>query len=390
MTTDHTQIASRDCARLRPLLPLLAHDVLQPRDAQRLRDHVDTCPRCQAELAAYDRLDAALRRSVTSAPAPSITGQDIIQRLERPTISASPRPDALDTQRRGSRPLATALSAVAALIVVGLFAHLLLSGTGGSTPPTGSLLGLPEPTATIQYDPSQFFLGGPVGQLVLSPAPASLRDPRVVFARDLRINMCATYPVGAVGVTWLTTSPTFGLALVEAHCDGGARSVALVSLTSRLNGLACKQWSAAATIDNRPSDAAPLPPDAAGSIPAWLPLPRQSYIGQQAVAPDGSVAEQVYMDWLYADQTYAAARYVGKAYQPQNARSITLDGHAGWVTTDSAYTTVTVPLPGGQVFFFDGTVDTATVEPLAQTTLAHLDDLLPRVGTPSPDPSFSC
>lgn len=74
MNTDITQPSSRECARYAPLLPQLRHDPLESSVALSLRAHLEDCPLCQAQLAAYDQLDAKLRayahRSASSAPAP--------------------------------------------------------------------------------------------------------------------------------------------------------------------------------------------------------------------------------------------------------------------------------------------------------------------------------
>jgi len=120
-----------------------------------------------------------------------------------------------------------------------------------------------------------------------------------------------------------------------------------------------------------------------GGIPQWLPiLPRQDYISQSMGG------EAWVIDWLYANGTYAAGRYVGQAYEPQSATSLTVMGHAAWISTEGAYTTITVPLPGNQTFFFSGTTSLQNVRQLAEAALGHLDELLP-IGTTSTS-GFSC
>jgi hypothetical protein len=193
-------------------------------------------------------------------------------------------------------------------------------------------------------------------------------------------------------VTWLTTGPTFGLALVEADCSGPHR-VALVALTSQFYGMVCQGWSAVTTTLSRPTDPSAVPSNAFFSIPSWLPLPHQGYTGTAAAAPAGSVAEQVYTLWLYTDQTYAAGRYMGQVYEAASAAPITVAGLAGWVTTDvsdGSYTTVTVPLAGGQTFFFSGTGSPAHIQQLAAIVLTHVDTLLPNVGIPPARSGIGC
>jgi hypothetical protein len=84
---------------------------------------------------------------------------------------------------------------------------------------------------------------------------------------------------------------------------------------------------------------------------------------------------------------------VGQVYEAASAAPITVAGLAGWVTTDGSYgsyTTVTVPLAGGQAFFFSGTGSPAHIEQLAAIALAHADILLPNVGTPPARPGIAC
>jgi hypothetical protein len=183
-------------------------------------------------------------------------------------------------------------------------------------------------------------------------------------------------------VTWLAAGPTFGLALVEAHCGAGTHNVALISLTvETIGGVSCHRWSADANITARPKAGTPEPtvtPDASGArngIPGWLPLPARPYISQSR--SPGPLAPSTFQDWLYSDATYATGRLLGVVYLPADAAHITIGGRAGLETAQGAYTIVTVPLEGGQTFFFAGTAPAAQIEALAATVLAHLETLLP-------------
>jgi hypothetical protein len=79
---------------------------------------------------------------------------------------------------------------------------------------------------------------------------------------------------------------------------------------------------------------------------------------------------------------------VGQAYEPQSATSLTVMGHAAWISMEGAYTTITVPLPGNQTFFFSGTTGPGGVRQLAEAAIIHLDQLLP-IETTSTS-GFSC
>src|SRR5215469_15485476 len=74
----------QDCALMRELLPLQAQSLLEPVEAERLQAHVALCPRCQAELAAYSRLDATLRRSILNAPSMPDLVEEIMDSIQDP------------------------------------------------------------------------------------------------------------------------------------------------------------------------------------------------------------------------------------------------------------------------------------------------------------------
>lgn len=385
----------RECVLMRELLPLQAHNLLEPLDAERLRAHVTLCPRCQAELTAYGRLDAALRRSMLSTPAMPDLVEEIMDSIQDPVPAirtTSPLPPNEREHPAGVRRVASVLGALAAVLVVVLVALALVAGHGQS-PPAGRRIGLPSPTAAIVYSPNQFYTGGSVGQLNMSTAPSSERDPREVFARHVTINMCSNPPVGPVEITWITTSPAFGLALIEANCGHGMHQVALFYLSTSDNGVACHTWQALASLIARPLAGAQTtepPPGQPDGIPLWLPiLPRQGYISQSLIG--GHSGEPSVIDWLYANQTYAAGRYVGQAYEPQSATPLTVMGHAAWISVEGGYTTITVQLPNNQTFFFSGTAGFQGIRQLVEATLTHIDELLPLETTATPIPGFfSC
>lgn len=71
------------CADVASLLPLAGHDLLDIRDASTLHAHLASCTACRAELALYDRVEAAWSR--TFAPhqeiAPLVSRQDMLDIL---------------------------------------------------------------------------------------------------------------------------------------------------------------------------------------------------------------------------------------------------------------------------------------------------------------------
>lgn len=74
MNTDSMQPSDPECASYVSRIPQLRHDTLESTVAIALRAHLEHCPFCQEQLAAYDQLDAKLRsyarRFASTAPTP--------------------------------------------------------------------------------------------------------------------------------------------------------------------------------------------------------------------------------------------------------------------------------------------------------------------------------
>ncbi len=127
-----------DCARIRRLLPLAAHDLLDELDAAAVRAHLAACASCAAERAAYDRVESALRRysTATASAAPILTTGEIMRTVTRATPKTAPRELAhAITRRSGVRRMLVGLSSTAAVLVVVALALLLFSSNGSSNGP---------------------------------------------------------------------------------------------------------------------------------------------------------------------------------------------------------------------------------------------------------------
>ena len=147
-------VAGPDCAAFAPLLPLAGQRLLDEREAARLQEHVAGCAYCQALLAAYDRLDAALVRrfegqtqgmeGLTEAIMDHIEDQQ--NPLPPPPITAPPAP--LPTPVRGRHGFVTSLGAVAAVLAIAVVTAALFAGRGphGAIGPGGRIPPFPTPT----------------------------------------------------------------------------------------------------------------------------------------------------------------------------------------------------------------------------------------------------
>jgi hypothetical protein len=83
-------------------LPLTAHGLLPPEKARRLQEHLADCAYCQSRQAAYEQMDAALRRHFERKGSASLRTEDILGRIraeeglgdedeDEPPLARSPR-----------------------------------------------------------------------------------------------------------------------------------------------------------------------------------------------------------------------------------------------------------------------------------------------------------
>src|SRR5690242_19236589 len=118
------------CAAFEPLLPLVSHHLLEPEEARHLQAHVAGCAHCRATLAAYERLDAALRqRFEQMAVSPPHTEESMkkieeAQERETPLAPVPRRPQ--QARFRPSRVVSW-VGALAAVLVIALVAAALFA-----------------------------------------------------------------------------------------------------------------------------------------------------------------------------------------------------------------------------------------------------------------------
>lgn len=127
----HGPTPTPTCATFRSLLPLAAHALLDAETAASVREHVAACAFCQSEMAVHDRVDAALRRSLTThaGEKPPFSQEDILRLLtQAPDRSTSHRPDVTPARRAArSRRILAGIPAVAAVVLIALFAQYVFS-----------------------------------------------------------------------------------------------------------------------------------------------------------------------------------------------------------------------------------------------------------------------
>lgn len=126
-----------DCASFAPRLPLAGQRLLPAEEATRLRAHVATCAHCQALLAAYDRLDAALGRRFAT-PLEDLTAlteeiMDQIAEQKNPFPPAPFAPARTAIPARGSARRISLIAGVAAALAIAVLAATLLASRGLAT-----------------------------------------------------------------------------------------------------------------------------------------------------------------------------------------------------------------------------------------------------------------
>jgi hypothetical protein len=125
---------SPDCAAYAELLPLVTLRLLSNTEDAGVRAHSAACAHCRALIAAYDRLDTALRTGSAhiAEGAPSVG--EVVETIEQQEFGTpASAPQATHAQSlRQPRRVFSLLGAVAAVVMVALLAQALFAHAGGS------------------------------------------------------------------------------------------------------------------------------------------------------------------------------------------------------------------------------------------------------------------
>ena len=278
MTTSNTLYPSGpECANYTPMLPQFRQGTLAPSEAAALSAHLATCAYCRAQLATYDRLDAALSSYLhhyapTAPYADDLVAAAIARVASQPTKGpqidnmmantdrrddwtlppASSSASSYRRSPRGSRPH-QALAVIAALLLVGLAAALFATisrnangpaHNGTATVPAATATSSATATATIA--PGIVNAGHPcssdgsgqtkyvqIGDLKVSHARFSLAYP----AGELPANLDPARPYLLPDNLPGTPSPPVNPSTSEGNgysltiCNTGATSHVIRSLT---------------------------------------------------------------------------------------------------------------------------------------------------------------
>ena len=221
-------ILADGCARVRRLLPLAAHNLLDESETAAVRAHLTTCAPCAAEHASYDHVESAVRRfsSVTASAAPLLTKEEIMRTVTRPTPGTAPSVRTSAVARGGGvRRIWAGLSTSAAVLVLialalaffGSHSPFTRAGFGGNhvLSPDVELRGVSMVSATDGWAVGD---DDPVGkQTAMLLHYTGVRWEQVALPADLdptvslnSVSMVSATDGWAVGSTWPETNPNLG------------------------------------------------------------------------------------------------------------------------------------------------------------------------------------
>jgi len=141
------------CKAFAPLLPVLDVPGVEPSAVAKARAHLASCSYCQAQQAAYQQVDTALRQHLSPPLTPRYRTEEILHDLEvmtglvqeqsppaaRARVAPLPSPGSAPPHRPGrGRPVLSGLASLAAVLVIALFAVTLFAHHLGPLGPTAT------------------------------------------------------------------------------------------------------------------------------------------------------------------------------------------------------------------------------------------------------------
>jgi hypothetical protein len=214
--SQHTNGPAR-CAVLADDLPLLALGTLEGRSRAEVLGHVDTCPRCRAELEQLSQVAETVQQ-LAPAVQPTLGFElRVVERLHEVAIA----------RRRSHRLAVLRVAAAVIVLTVGVGA-LIVRATGGSTRPS---------SVSAAFTADLMSAGQVVGSVVVSPGnpPWLLMTIQggqwegtvtceVTFASG-RVATVGTFVLSGAYPSWAAQLPASGGAVVSARLVDASGSV---------------------------------------------------------------------------------------------------------------------------------------------------------------------
>lgn len=180
-------------------------------------------------------------------------------------------------------------------------------------------------------------------------------------------------------VTWLVSSPNYGLARIQTVCD--APGLAVHTWLFELYRDPARGWTPQGGYNAVHWS---VDPTVVATPPSWLSLPSDIYdrvtVEQPGIheQPQASV-----IGWDAQTHLFVLGHIADQAIQPSEAHQLILNGVPGWMTEGSGLTTVTETLPDGTSLFFSGTAAPASVQSMAAEAFAHANEALEPLSIPT-------
>lgn len=207
------------------------------------------------------------------------------------------------------------------------------------------------------------------------------QTPQEALAANMHLTPCDGAPPQTATVTWLDAGRDYGFAFISVTCPHQPQPYATVYLALGRDDQLHWTVQAADTLGRRSGDSTSNSTSVSDvPVPAWLPLPSDTYRGDWVSWQRGSTPPASVAAWYSSSRTFRTfvfGHVADPATRPANATSVQVNRKAGWLTEENSVVIVTLPLADGSTSFFAGIGTASQVENLAATAFAHMDDVLP-------------
>lgn len=203
------------------------------------------------------------------------------------------------------------------------------------------------------------------------------QTPQEALAANMHLTPCDGAPPQAATVTWLDAGHDYGFAFISVTCPHQPQPFATIYLALGRDDQHHWTIQAADTL-GRHSENSTSVSDV--PVPAWLPLPSDTYSGDWVSWQRGSTPPASVAAWYSSSRTFRTfvfGHVADPATRPANATPVQVNRKAGWLMEENSVVIVTLPLADGSTSFFAGIGTASQVENLAATAFAHMDDVLP-------------
>lgn len=276
------------CAAYAAVLPVLDEPEADARAVAAARTHLATCAYCRAQIAAYDRLDATLRRQLGPTATPSIRTEDIMRDLlhDDPTSTAAAPPLIPPVPSQpggGGRRLAAWLVPIAAVLVLSLVAGAIF--------------------ATHARQP-----GATPTRATATPAPALARGAQVELHAVAMTSASDGWAVGSFRPAPVNVNDDSARQVLLMHDVNGTWSTVHVSILGSLNAISMLSASDGWAVGDQG-----LILHYDGRTWTGVPSPTETFLhAVQMLAPNDG--------WAVGDSAFlngAILHYDGTAWTPQ-------------------------------------------------------------------------